>query len=143
MALQWDDSFMPGFEEMDNQYRSIFEQFEKLSEAVQHGKANEIIEELANFLFEYTHAHFPGEEKNMVGYEYPNIEVQRYWHEEFTRDVNQLKKRIEQEGATREVAIVVTGKLLMWIIQNITKKHDKEMVAYVKNCIALKQKYEN
>ena len=143
MALQWDESLVSGFEEMDNHHRYIFEQFEKLSEAVQHGKASEIREELASFLFEYSQVHFPGEERNMVEYKYPKIEVQRYWYDVFTRDVNQLKKRIGQEGATREGAIVVTGKLLIWIIQNITRKHDKEMVAYVKNCIALKQKYEN
>jgi|ERR1039457_3280764 hemerythrin-like metal-binding protein len=143
MALQWDESLAPGFEEIGSQHRSIFEQYEKLSEAVRHGTAAEIIEELASFLFEFTQMHFPCDDNTMVEYTYPKIEVPRFGHEEFTREVNQLKKRIEHEGATREVAIVVTGKLLMWILQNITRKHDKEMVAYVKNCIALKQKYEN
>ena len=143
MALQWDESLVPGFEETDNQHRSIFEKFEKLSEAVQHGKATDIIEELASFLYEYTHAHFPDEENNMLAYTYPKIEVQQYGHAVFNRDMNQLKKRIEQDGASREVAIVVTCRLLMWIMQNVTIKHDKEMVAYVRSCIALKQKFEN
>ena len=141
MSLQWDESLVLGFEEIDNQHKSIFEHFEKLSEAAQEGKSKEIIEELAVFLFDYAHMHFATEDKIMVEYGYPKIEVQRHEHGEFTRDTNELKKRIEQEGATREVAIEATGKLLRWIIHHI-RKHDKEMVAYVKESIALRQKYE-
>lgn len=142
MALQWDESLELGFEEIDNQHKGIVEHFGKLSEASQQGKSKEIIEELAVFLFDYAHVHFATEDKIMVEYRYPKIEIQRREHGEFTRDTNELKKKIELEGATREIAIAATGKLLRWIIQHI-KKHDKEMVDYVKECIALRHKYEN
>jgi hemerythrin len=142
MSLQWDESLVLGLEEIDRQHKSIFDHFEKLSEAAQQGKSKEIIEELAVFLFEYAHMHFATEDKIMVEYKYPKIDEQRHEHGEFTRDTNELKKRIEQDGATREVAIEATGKLLRWIIQHI-KKQDFEMVSYVKECIALRQKYEN
>jgi hemerythrin len=142
MSLKWDESLVLGFEEIDKQHKSIFARFEKLSEAAQQGKSKETIEELAAFLFDYAHVHFTTEDKLMVEYGYPKIEIQRHEHGEFTRDANELKKRIEQEGATREAAIETTGKLLRWIVQHI-KTHDKEMVAYVKECIALRQKYEN
>jgi len=142
MALQWDESLVLGFEEIDNQHKSIFEHFEKLSEVVRQGKSNEVIGELADFLFDYTRMHFATEDRIMVEYGYPKIEVQRQEHGEFSRDSTERKKRIEQDGATREVAIETTGKLLRWIIQHI-KQHDKEMVAYVKECIALRHKYEN
>ncbi len=142
MALQWDESLELGFEEIDSQHKGIVEHFGKLSEAAQQGKSKEIVEELAVFLFDYAHMHFTTEDKIMVEYRYPKIEVQRHEHGEFTRDANELKNKIEQEGASKEVAIAATGKLLRWIINHI-KKHDKEMVAYVKECIALRQKYEN
>lgn len=142
MALQWDESLVLGLDEIDDQHRSIFEHFQKLSDAVQQGESAEIIEQFSNFLFEYTHLHFTTEDKIMVEYKYPKIEIQRHEHGEFTRDINLLKKRIEHEGATREAAIETTGKLLRWIVNHI-KKHDKEMVAYVKECIELRKKYEN
>jgi hemerythrin len=140
MSLQWDESLVLGFDEIDNQHRSIFEHFEKLSEAAEQGKSKEIIEEMAIFLFDYAQLHFATEDKIMAEYGYPKIEVQRHEHGDFTQDSNKLKKRIEQEGATREVAIEVTGKLLRWIIQHI-RKHDMEMVAFIKESIALRQKY--
>ena len=77
----------------------------------------------------------------MLEYKYPKIEIQRHEHEEFTRESHELKKRIERDGGTRELAIETTGKLLRWIIQHI-KKHDRDMVDFVKESIALSQKYE-
>lgn len=141
MSLKWDESLVLGFDEIDNQHKSIFEHFEKLSNAAQQGESKEVIEELAVFLFDYAHMHFTTEDKIMVEYRYPKIEVQRHEHGEFTRDANELKEKITQDGATREVAIDTTGKLLRWIIQHI-RKHDLEMVTYVKECISLRQKYE-
>jgi hemerythrin-like metal-binding protein len=135
MALQWDESLILGFDEIDNQHKSIFEQFEKLSEAVQQGKSKDIIAELAVFLFEYTHVHFSTEDRIMVKYGYPDIGVQREEHGAFTRDANELKEKIVAEGATRQVAIETTGILLRWIINHI-KKHDKEMVTFIRGVIA-------
>jgi hemerythrin len=140
LAIQWDESLELGFKEIDDQHRSIFAQFEKLSAAAQEGSSQELIEQLAKFLFEYAHVHFSTEDKLMQEYKYPKIEMQRHEHGEFTRDANDLTRRIEREGATRELAIETTGKLLRWIIQHI-KKHDREMVDYIKECIALRQKY--
>jgi len=142
MSLQWDESLELGFEEIDTQHRSIFEHFAGLSEAVQQGKPDEVIEQLARFLFEYTHVHFTTEDRIMVEYGYPQIDTQRREHGEFSRDAHELKKKIELDGATREVALETTGKLFRWILQHI-KKHDREMVAYIKECSAFKQKQEN
>jgi hemerythrin len=142
MTLQWDESLVLGFEEIDNQHRSIFEQFQKLSDAIQYRESDTIIEQISSFLLAYTHMHFTAEDKIMVEYGYPNIETQRHEHGEFKQDANLLIKRIEQEGVTRSVALEITGKLFRWIIQHI-KKHDKEMVSYIKEYIALKQKQES
>jgi len=141
MSLQWDETLVLGHDEIDQQHRSIFENFQKLSEAVQQGQSADVIEQLSSFLYDYTHLHFATEDKIMLEYRYPKIEVQRHEHGEFTRESHDLKKKIELQGGTRELAIETTGKLLRWIIQHI-KKHDREMVEYIKECIALRQKYE-
>jgi hemerythrin len=140
MSLEWDESLVLGLDEIDKQHRSIFEQFKKVSEAAQQGKSAAIIEELAAFLFEYAHLHFSTEDGIMVEYGYPKIEVQREEHATFSRDANEIRQRIGRQGASKEIAIEATAKLMRWIIQHI-RKHDKEMVAYVKECIALRQRY--
>jgi len=134
MALQWDNSLLLGHEEIDHQHKSIFAQLEKLSNAVQEGTPEVMLEELAEFLFEYTHVHFATEDKIMMEYHYPGIEEQRREHGEFSRVANDLKSKIEKEGISREMAIEMSGKLFRWVVQHI-KNHDKAMVNYVKEQI--------
>lgn len=140
MPLRWDDSLVLGIDEIDNQHRSIFEHSEKLSEAAQQGTQQELVEELTTFLFEYAQMHFATEDRIMLEYKYPKIELQRSEHGEFTRDAKEFKNRIEKDGATREIAIEVSGKLIRWIYNHI-RTHDREMVAYVRECMALREKY--
>lgn len=134
MSLNWDESLVLGFDEIDNQHKSIFDHFKKLSEAVQLGKSKEIIEELADFIVDYANTHFIAEEKLMLEHAYPKIETHRSEHDEFSRDAKDFRKRVEQDGATREVAIEMTGMLLRWIIRHI-RQHDMEMAAFVKEGI--------
>jgi len=137
MSLQWDESFVLGIAEIDNQHRSIIEQFQKISEAVQIGEPTNVIEQLSDFLCEYAGIHFTAEEKIMAEYEYPDFESQRREHEEFTRDANLLKETIKRDGVSQEIAIETTGKLFRWIIRHI-KTHDKKMAEYVRERMALK-----
>lgn len=141
MSLQWDESLLLGFEEIDNQHKAIFEQFGRLSEAAQEGTSNESIADLITFLFDYTLKHFANEEQIMTDYRYPKLDLQRQEHGDFARDTEELQKRVEADGASRELAIELTGKLIKWIILHI-KKHDREMVEFIKESIALRQKYE-
>lgn len=131
MSIQWDESLSLGIEEIDNQHKSIIEQFARLSEAVHSGVAKELIEELVFFLDEYAQVHFAAEEKYMVEYGYPRIDDQRREHGEFSRDAGEFKRRLKQEGSTHEIAIVVTGKMVRWIIQHI-RNHDRDMAEFIK-----------
>lgn len=131
MALQWDETLLLGHEEIDGQHRSIFIQLENLSNAVQDGSPESILEELAGFLFEYTRVHFATEDRIMVEYDYPRLEEQRQEHDEFSRVATDLKTRIEREGISREMAIEMSGKLFRWVVQHI-RNHDRDMVNYVK-----------
>jgi hemerythrin len=131
MSLQWDESLELGLEEIDSQHKSIFAQFGRLSEATEAGNPHELTGQLAAFLLEYAQTHFATEEGIMAAYDYPEIEQQRQEHAEFMENAEDLKKRLETDGACRELAIEATGKLLKWLILHI-KKHDRDMVAYVK-----------
>jgi len=130
MSLNWDETMLLGIDEIDNQHKTIIEEFSRLSEALQSNNGKEQILETIAFLDEYAQKHFTLEDGYMVKYAYPEIEVQRNEHGEFTRDVRALKNRIEQEGVSREIAFTVSRNLIRWIIQHISK-HDREMVSYV------------
>lgn len=136
MAIIWDESFVLGIDEIDQQHRSIVEHFEKFSAAIQEGCASELLLEMATFLAGYAKEHFATEERYMVQYQYPRIAEQHQEHAVFMSDTEELLKRIVHEGASREIAADLAGKLVRWIIQHI-RNHDRDMVKYVKECMVV------
>jgi hemerythrin-like metal-binding protein len=130
MSLQWDESMALGIAEIDAQHQAIVEHFSRLSEAAQSGAGKELLEELTQFLVAYAGEHFTTEDQLMVKWLYPNIEEHRAEHKCFTLDAESFRDKVEAEGASRELAITITGKLIRWIIQHI-KKDDREMVAFL------------
>ncbi len=135
MGLVWDESFVLGIEEIDQQHRSIVEHFTNFSEAVQDGSAKEVLAEMATFLVEYAALHFATEDRYMQRYNYPRIEEQHSEHDDFTRDAENLVKKIQEEGASRELSIALTGKMVRWVIQHV-RNHDRDMVNFVKERMA-------
>ncbi len=131
MAIAWDETFILGIDEIDEQHRSIVEHFTKLSEAVQDGSAKEILADMAAFLVEYAQMHFATEESYMQKYDYPRIDEQRREHSDFTRDANELQRKINDEGVSREMAVALTGKMVRWVIQHV-RNHDRDMVDFVR-----------
>ncbi|OGT96527.1 MAG: hypothetical protein A2X80_11305 [Geobacteraceae bacterium GWB2_52_12] len=52
--------------------------------------------------------HFPTEDKYMLKYAYPEIEDQRKEHSGFSRHVRELQRRIQQDGASGEIAFAAS-----------------------------------
>jgi len=135
MGIEWNETFVLGIDEIDQQHRSIVEHFTGFSQAVQDGCGREILAEMATFLADYAQLHFVTEERYMQMYDYPRIEEQRREHEEFTSDARELRNRIDEEGASRELAVALTGKMVRWVIQHI-RNHDRDMADFVKERMA-------
>jgi len=135
MGIEWSEKFTLGIDEIDQQHRTIVEQFAKLSNAVQEGDAVEPLAEMVTFLGEYAKSHFATEEGYMQRYAYPGLAEQQAEHAKFTRDAEELLQQLETAGASRELALTLTGKLVRWIIQHIGN-HDRVMVDFVKERMA-------
>ena len=132
MTLQWDDNLITGIDEIDAQHKSIVAHLTRLSDAVADDEAKEQLEELSAFLLDHARHHFAAEERYMLEYAYPKIEEQRREHGEFTRDIMELSERFEQEGASRELALVTTGKLVRWVIHHV-RNHDRELGEFIRS----------
>lgn len=130
MALEWDESFVLGIEEIDNQHRMIVDKFNEFSQAVHDGKEEVNLAEMADFLVRYSQSHFVTEERYMQQYHYPKIDEQRREHADFTKDAEELRQKLHASVASRELALAVTGKLVRWVIQHV-RNHDREMVSFV------------
>lgn len=131
MALHWDEDFRLGNEEIDGQHQELFSRFEGLSLACQEGHGNEVVGDLLRYLEEYVELHFACEERLMQQHQYTGLLEQQQLHEEFRKDVAQLRERFKVEGATRNLAMAIDGRLVRWLIQHISHI-DRQMVDYLK-----------
>ena len=131
MTLQWEETLTTGIDEIDAQHKSIIEQLTRLTDAVADDHAKEQLSGISAFLVDHAQHHFAAEERYMREYAYPKIEEQRREHAEFTRDIMELSRRFKTEGASRELALVTTGKLVRWVITHV-RNHDRELGEYIR-----------
>jgi hemerythrin len=136
MTIHWDEGLVTGIEEIDAEHRLFIQRFKQLSAAIENGEAKELIVDLLAFLADYAQAHFDKEECYMAEYAYPEIEEERLEHHEFTREALKMNKQFLLEGSSRELSIVMIGKLTRWIINHI-QKHDRVMAEFLKARISL------
>ncbi len=116
---------------IDSHHGKILLQYKMLADAVRDGNSTVMINKLANFLEHYTNEHFDAEDLIMLQYRYPEIKEHRREHQEFEDSIKELKKRLDEEGATRNLAVAATGLLYRYIINHMNKT-DKDLALYLR-----------
>lgn len=70
-------------------------------------------------LFDYTEMHFASEEEAMLKYLYPDYESHKRKHEEFTGEMNEIRKRFSVGGKSVSVEVLIF--LVNWLKTHIAK----------------------
>jgi hemerythrin len=138
MAIQWDDSYMIGIAEIDEQHRGIVEHLTSLSEQLQSDFSQQQLFETAAFLKKYVVDHFAAEEALMLRYSYPKLAEQQEEHRLFNAEVESLVAEVEQSGGSRETALKLLGKMVRWVINHL-RNHDREMGEYLVQAMQTEQ----
>lgn len=132
MSMEWNESFVLGIEEIDEQHKMIVEHFKMLSDAVRDAREQEVLADMAKFMVEYAQFHFKTEERYMKQFAYPDMAEQISEHEQFSRDAIDLQSKISGGGNTHVLAVELTGKMFRWVFQHI-RDHDRKMAQYIKD----------
>lgn len=119
MALEWNDRFAVGVEEIDNQHKELFNRVNSLTDAMMNKKGTDEIAGIFKFLENYVIAHFGMEERCMSRYNYHDAAAHKIQHSEFIKAFNALKKRYEEVGASSDVVVMTNSKLGGWLRSHI------------------------
>ncbi len=125
MAIVWTPALSVGVENIDSQHKIWFQKADQLFEAGKAGKSKEIIEQMFDFLDDYTKQHFRDEEAYMEKIKYPEIEEQKRLHQGFIEELAKLKKEYQQSGGNITLIISANQMIIDWLtkhISNIDKK---------------------
>jgi len=116
--MKWDDKLSTGIHLIDAQHKSLTQNINKLSKAIELGRPNMEIEKLIKYLDEYTRSHFGLEEEYMVKYSYPEYKFHRNEHRKFLKTVRELKAQFSGNSYNAEAV-----KNLQYEVWNYHKEH--------------------
>ncbi|MDN5277477.1 MAG: hemerythrin [Clostridiales bacterium] len=132
MSIKWRPELEIGIEEIDRQHKALINAVNDFLQACAEGKGKEEVGSTMDFLSDYVVTHFNYEQDYQKKYDYPKYEQHLRMHQAFLKEVENLKKKFEDEGASLHFTIQFSKKVVNWIITHIGGA-DAEFAAYVKS----------
>lgn len=119
MSLQWSEDLSVGYPLIDDQHRSLFDQFERFLVACEERRCSAHLQELFAFLDLYVSRHFREEEELMERHDYPETARHKGEHRYFIEQLAGLKREMEASGPTIQVIIRTNKALIYWLTEHI------------------------
>ena len=114
--LIWTDNLNTGIQVIDRQHGRIVEYINRLYDAQTGGASREEMRMIIDELVDYTLTHFAFEETLMEDADYPSLKSHKEMHEEFARQVSELRRRFENEEDT---AVELNNLMVTWLFNHI------------------------
>ncbi len=121
MPITWQPSLSTGVPHVDNEHKELFRQINLLEAAMREGKGREKVEEILDFLDDYTRRHFAAEERTMDQVGCPAAEENRRAHAAFIAKFEELRERVNRSGASSAVVIEMSNYLGNWLASHIAQ----------------------
>jgi hemerythrin-like metal-binding protein len=130
--IDWNPKlFQIGVPEIDAQHQSIFEKLNHFHEASGRGDDLREIQQLFDFLHDYTREHFSAEERLMAEHNYPEIDEQRREHRELITKLYEFREKMSADPDPRHFFLPIYNLLSGWLVNHISSL-DKEIGVYLK-----------
>ncbi len=130
MLASWTNDLAVGFKDIDEQHAKFIEIVNELHDAAKEGKAKEKINEVIEFLGDYTVTHFATEEKLMDKYSYPDSAAHKAQHKAFIEVFKKFKSDLSSGKASLSLVLEIKTKIYDWLINHI-KNTDKKFGAFL------------
>lgn len=128
--IEWDDSYLLGITEIDNQHKKLVEianeLYETASGSPEAYKLN--MSRVLKKLTDYTVYHFTNEEEFQRKYGYAGVDIHKNAHDNFIKEVN---FQIKQLSDNREDGMRFYSYMVNWILNHIAKA-DRVWANFVK-----------
>ncbi len=121
MKVEWGEYLSVGVAEIDDQHKLLFEKFNALLAACDTGSSAEEVNRLFAFLGSYVVTHFSEEERLMQRLGFPDYLKHREMHQDFIRQVDALKERLDSEGPSQRLVSSLTLTINGWLIEHISR----------------------
>lgn len=128
--LEWNDSFILGFPEIDAQHRKLIDMVNEAYQALARNKGSEIVMQVIQSLVIYSQTHFSLEEMYFNKLGYPKAQEHILEHQAFKRKA--MKFQEDYLDGNAEIIIPMLDFISNWIRFHILGS-DKAYAAYFKS----------
>jgi hemerythrin-like metal-binding domain len=132
MAVQWTEDLRVGIEQIDNQHKELFKRVNDLFTACNERRGKQEVGYTLNYLYAYVHEHFHDEQEYQKKLNYPEYQTHLKLHNDYIKDVEELKKEFERDGATLGFIIKFNKNVVDWLVNHI-RVVDKRFGEFVRN----------
>lgn len=115
---------------IDREHRELFSAINRLLDACSQGQGRAVLKDTVTFLNDYVKKHFSDEEDLQKRSNYPGLAPHRQFHENYRRQLADVSRSIQAEGATIK-AIGDLNQMAGVLISHI-RREDKRLAAYLK-----------
>jgi hemerythrin len=127
-ALEWDDGFVLGVKQIDEQHKQLVRLLAKSYNAIILDGPQTEFDLIIKELFDYSTDHLSTEEMLMTEYNFPGMESHLLEHAEFSRNIEEFRDMCDRGDSS--VAIDVLVFLRGWLINHILKT-DRQYVEFL------------
>jgi methyl-accepting chemotaxis protein len=128
---RWDDSFVTNIRIIDARHRRLFETINRLIDACDQGKGQEVLAKSLAFLSDYTIKHFSEEEELQQKYGYPEYVAHRQLHENFKKTVREFAAELEAKGPSEDLIAKLKKEVGGWLVTHV-KAVDAKLAAFLR-----------
>lgn len=127
--ITWSEKMSLGVVVIDNEHKKLVRLVNELYDAIQAGRANDVLERVLDELVAYTKSHFRHEEELFSRAGFPDSAEHKREHDELTRRVLEIQAKV-RAGVHGTLSLEVMNFLKDWLIDHIQDR-DRKYVAYL------------
>ncbi len=127
--LPWKQAYSVGVANFDGHHRELVRLINEFHEAMATGRSREILEYLLARLIKYAKFHFRAEESVMQAHAYAGLEVHKFAHRKFLRQVRSFQKDYLAGKSMPTIDVMVFLK--DWLVNHI-QGTDQRYVPFLK-----------
>ena len=120
MTIVWDDSKMStGVASIDAEHKEWIRRFNEFDDAITQGKGVQSVQQILEFMAEYSETHFVHEEELAGEQETPEARLNREEHNKFRMNLNEMRQWIEWNGVSSVEVVSLKLDLEKWLVHHI------------------------
>lgn len=127
--IVWKDSYLTGFENIDNQHKKLVEIINNLFDSISKKEKQEIIDQSLKQLVDYTFTHFKLEEELMLRYRYVDFANHRKEHLLFVDKIKGFAA--DFKTGNNKVMLDIINYLKDWLLNHIMLTDRKYIQTFI------------